>query len=729
MRNHKEAEALLTCTEQELEDLRKREIDLEILMRDGRRQHEELQSELESLRRRKSNIPSRVLQVRQEMAQVLKLPEEDLPFAGELLQVDEKARDWEGAMERLLHNFGLSLLVPEPLYAQVSYYVDRTNLQGRLVYYRVREGADAVRGTETDPRSLVRKLRIKPDSPFYDWLEHELTRRFDFICCDSVEEFRRLPNAVTRSGQVKSGGQRHEKDDRHGLLQDRRRFVLGWSNEQKIKALEASLTRLEGELRETAARIGRLMEEQRDLTDRRDTCRDLLQVKDFGEIHWQPLAMQIDALEREKREIEQGSDVLQSLRKQLEEIQRTLKAKDERREEYLQTRSRLEQQMEDRQGELGPARQEAGQLPASEVQTIFPLLERLHHEVLPDRPITLQNLSTCQTEVRGHLQRRFDGETARCQRVAGRLIQQMQAYKHEYPADTSETDASLDALDEYDKMLSALRTEDLPRHEAHFKKMLNEGTINSVALFQNQLDKERQSIEEKVRLINRSLREIEYNAGTYIELVIDRAQDQEIREFQQDLKQCLAHTLDQSDLYSEGKFLQVKKLIDRFNGREGLVDLDARWTVKVTDVRNWFIFSASERWQEDGSEKEFYSDSAGKSGGQKEKLAYTILASALAYQFGLEWGARKSRSFRFVVIDEAFGRGSDESTRYGLELFRKLNLQLLIVTPLQKIHIIEDYIRSVHFVHNQDGRNSMVRNLTLEEYREEKQRHLLEAAR
>ena len=29
------------------------------------------------------------------------------------------------------------------------------------------------------------------------------------------------------------------------------------------------------------------------------------------------------------------------------------------------------------------------------------------------------------------------------------------------------------------------------------------------------------------------------------------------------------------------------------------------------------------------------------------------------------WGAGRSRTFRFVVIDEAFGRGSDESTRYA----------------------------------------------------------------
>jgi hypothetical protein len=36
------------------------------------------------------------------------------------------------------------------------------------------------------------------------------------------------------------------------------------------------------------------------------------------------------------------------------------------------------------------------------------------------------------------------------------------------------------------------------------------------------------------------------------------------------------------------------------------------------------------------------------------------------------------------VIDEAFGRGSDESTKFALELFGRLGLQLLIVTPLLK---------------------------------------------
>ena len=143
----------------------------------------------------------------------------------------------------------------------------------------------------------------------------------------------------------------------------------------------------------------------------------------------------------------------------------------------------------------------------------------------------------------------------------------------------------------------------------------------------------------------------------------------------------------------------------------------------VTDVREWFEFNATEKYLEDDTEKEFYEGSGGKSGGQKEKLAYTILASALAYQFGLQFGESKSRSFRFVVIDEAFGRGSDESTRYGLELFKKLNLQLLIVTPLQKIHIIEGHANSFHFISNKDGNNSQVSNFTKEEYLLEKAKH------
>jgi uncharacterized protein YPO0396 len=163
----------------------------------------------------------------------------------------------------------------------------------------------------------------------------------------------------------------------------------------------------------------------------------------------------------------------------------------------------------------------------------------------------------------------------------------------------------------------------------------------------------------------------------------------------------------------------VRRIIERFKGREGQADQDRRWTMRVTDVRNWYLFAASERWREDHTEHEHYADSGGKSGGQKEKLAYTVLAASLAYQFGLEWGAVRSRSFRFVVIDEAFGRGSDESAQYGLQLFAQLNLQLLIVTPMQKISIIAPFVSSLGFVHNKEGRQSELRSIPIDDYLEQ----------
>ena len=142
---------------------------------------------------------------------------------------------------------------------------------------------------------------------------------------------------------------------------------------------------------------------------------------------------------------------------------------------------------------------------------------------------------------------------------------------------------------------------------------------------------------------------------------------------------------------------------------------------------NRISYNKAERYREDDSEYETYADSGGKSGGQKEKLAYTILAASLAYQFKLEWGAAKSRTFRFAVIDEAFGRGSDESTRFALELFGRLGLQLLIVTPLQKIHVIEPYVSAVGFVDNPTSRYSRLRTLTIEKYRAERLAHVLGA--
>ncbi len=688
----------------------------------SRKKHEDLTSEILSLKARRSNIPAEQVAMRRAMCQTLDLAEDDMPFAGELIQVREDESDWEGAAERLMRNFGLSLLVPDAHYAAVSAWVDKTHLRGRLVYFRVRQTAH-VELPDLGPNSLARKLAIKSDSTFYTWLERELARRFDVACCVTPEQFRRETRAITRAGQIKAPGERHEKDDRH-RLDDRGRYVLGWTNAAKIATLESSARVLEVEIGDVGASIGKTQGEQTALKKQLTATSKLDVFTDFQEIDWQPLAIEVARLTEEKHQLESASDVLKQLTARLGEVKQALVNTEGELEEHRDKRTRAEQKKSDA-GTLREQTQAALDEPGAEAHlTYFEHIAAIRGEALGEHQLTVESSDNYEVEMRKWLQAQIDAENKKIDRLRDKLIEAMLSYCTAFPLDTQEVDVAVEAIAEYQAMLDKLKADDLPRFEARFKELLNENTIREVANFQSQLSRERETIRERIARINDSLTQIDYDPGRYIALEAQATPDADVRDFQSELRACTEGALTGSDdqQYSETKFLQVKRIIERLRGREGQSELDRRWTAKVTDVRNWFVFGASERWREDGKEHEHYSDSGGKSGGQKEKLAYTILAASLAYQCGLEWGAVRSRSFRFVVIDEAFGRGSDESAQYGLRLFAQLNLQLLIVTPLQKIHIIEPFVSSVGFVHNEEGRASKLRNLTIEEYQAEKAR-------
>jgi uncharacterized protein YPO0396 len=691
-----------------------------VTLRQGKQNHDELSAEIKSLKSRRSNISAEQVGMRSALCDALGLSEGEMPFAGELIQVRDDERDWEGAAERLLRSFGLSLLVPDEHYAAVADWVDRTHLKGRLVYFRVRQSA---RGELPNLHrdSLARKLSIKPDSPFYDWLERELVHRFDVACCATQEQFRRETRAITRAGQIKAGGERHEKDDRH-RLDDRGRYVLGWSNTAKIAAIEAKARKLESSLGELGSVIGKIQSEQNGIKERIDALSKLDEYVDYRELDWSSLAFEIAKLQQEKQSLESASDLLKQLSDRLKIAASVLDETKNKLEVFKDKRSKVEQKNSDAE----VLREQAQALlddPTTETHAVyFERLEAVRNEALGEHQFTVESCDNRERDMREWLQAKIDSEDGKLKRLRDKIIQAMAAYKEQFKLETAEVDASIEAAFEFRNMLDKLQADDLPRFELRFKELLNENTIREVANFQSQLARERETIKERITRINESLTQIDYNTGRYIVLEAQLTPDVDIRDFQTELRACTEGALTGSDdtQYSEAKFMQVKHIIERFRGRVGQTEPDRRWSVKVTDVRNWFVFAASERWREDDKEHEHYSDSGGKSGGQKEKLAYTILAASLAYQFGLEWGVVRSKTFRFVVIDEAFGRGSDESAQYGLKLFAQLNLQLLIVTPLQKIHIIEPFVSSVGFVHNEDGRASKLRNLTIEEYRAEK---------
>lgn len=718
----------------------------------------DVKAELASLADRRSNLPRTHLDVRDRLCAGVGLTPDDLPFVGELLAVRPEHEAWEGAAERVLRGFALSLLVPAAHYEAVAAWVDREHLGLRLVYHRVPERVGAPRRADRPDGALLLAdlldVRTLHDAPALTaWVEAEIERRADHACADDLAAFRRLPRAVTRSGQVKHSPDHHEKNDVRAV-DDRRGYVLGWSTQAKVDALLEQAAEVTARRDALARRRDAAAARRADLQERSAALGRADVYRDWDELDWRAEVARIAELDAEKRRLEEASDELGRIAGALAGIARRQAGLEAERDRVVATLGADRHALDEARTARDRARavlDGAGE--ALDEETTAALAEEFDRELAsagstagaaragdtaaepPGGPTRAADLDAVENAVRSRLT--AEAEQAQRERadLGTRIAGQMAAFRSAYPVETAELDADVRSAGGYREIHDRLVRDDLPRFEADFKAYLNTNAIRDIAGFAAELAKQADLIRDRIDTINDSLRAIDYNPGRYIRLEVSRTPNVEVREFQQDLRACTdgdgilaeddralaegdGSAVDGALSYSEDRFLRVKALVERFRGREGMSDLDDAWRRRVTDVRNWFVLSASERSRADDSEHEHYSDSGGKSGGQKEKLAYTILAASLAYQFKLDWGAVRSTAFRFVVIDEAFGRGSDESTRFALELFRRLGLQLLIVTPLQKIHVIEPYISAVGFVDNPSGRSSRLRTLTIDAYRD-----------
>jgi uncharacterized protein YPO0396 len=584
----------------------------------------------------------------------------------------------------------------------------------QLSFYRVRAGATPSQSA-LHPDSLVRRLRVLPGSPWYSWIQAELQQHFDYACCDDNQQFQREKRAVHRDGRIKSGGERHDKDDRHPI-DERARYVLGWTNEAKISALAKQERDLATRIQAHVAQVSACRRDVDEHARLLGFWQQLALYSGFKELDWKAPATMIEHLERERQELSTSSNTLGDLTRQIDALAAGQDAAEAELEEAIRMHARLAEQLSQTTQALGDCAAAGAAVPAAAAGE----LDQLKGRLLGERALTVQTCDRFEIDMGELLQSRAEAEEQRSLPLRDAVIGAMQEYARAWPTDTREVDVSIGAAEEYRHMLRTLCMQELPALLLGFEQLLNEEMVRGITGFHALLQREYAVVRERVAAINESLHDIDYNPGRYIRLETQANLDAQLRDFQHDLRTCIEHEPGANEAGLEARFLQVKRLVQRFRGREGSAEADQRWARKVTDVRNWLTFSASERWREDDGEHEHYTDAAGKSGGQKEKLAYTVLAAGLACQFGRIGPGERLRSFRFAMIDEAFGRGSDDSARYGLELFKRMGLQLLVVTPLQKIHVIEPYVAGLGFVHSEAGQRSMLRYLEIGEYRSER---------
>lgn len=703
---------------QQEEQLRARQVDLAVDRRKLRQSIQEGETELEGLNRRRDNIPEWCVELRSQVCRDLGLNIVDLPFVAELIAVHPDEREWEASIEKVLNSFALSLLVPERLYASVSRYVDRTRLvaQGRgqrLIYLQVGAPALSLSGPVPAADSMLNKLVYRDNQPLLPWVRAELQQRFDYRCCDSIEEFQQCRGAaMTAARHTKNNQRRHDKDDRDKVA-DPRNFVLGWDNRQKKQRIAAELESLREQEQVLSTRAGRIQAELAEISDRTQALKSLLQFTVFEQIDPAPLERQIADLRQEREQLESRSDVIQLLRQRLAEVEAQRKAAECSRDQAVQQLALLQRDITDGERLLLNARSALQKRTSEglldEDRSYFDELQ----EWVADPPLDEQELVSGQRErqLQQSHQRDIEAKRSQLAPVQSELIRLMTRFLQKFPDERQDLNPGLEYLDSFLGLRQRIIEEDLPRHEQRFRERLNEKVIHEIGLFRAELETERREIEDRIEVLNASLKQLEYRPGTHIQLEPRPVRDREVVEFQTRLRECIESSFDDSAAANEARFERIRELVEKLRD-----ETNRRWRDKVTDVRRWFDFVAAVIDRETMQTVSVYQDSSGQSGGEKAKLAFTILVAAIAYQYDIDPDRPAPDRFHFVVVDEMFSRVDDQHAEYAMDLFRQFGLQLLIVAPLDaKARITQPYVGSYLHVNKRDNRSEIF-EMTAQEF-------------
>jgi uncharacterized protein YPO0396 len=198
----------------------------------------DLKSHIDALAESNSHLPFEDLKRRDEIAAAVNLRPSDLPYLGELLDVDPDQSTWRVAIEKLFRTQARRMLVPSQHFSRVVQHIRATDFGARVRFERAPLNTTRFTMDQFDARRAYARLRLKPGTPFADWLHNTLRTRFDHMCYTHIGEYEKATTAALHiDGLVKDRGDYHEKRD-DIRIRGPKDYYLGWNNEEKCARFE-----------------------------------------------------------------------------------------------------------------------------------------------------------------------------------------------------------------------------------------------------------------------------------------------------------------------------------------------------------------------------------------------------------------------------------------------------------------------------------------------------------
>ena len=152
-------------------------------------------------------------------------------------------------------------------------------------------------------------------------------------------------------------------------------------------------------------------------------------------------------------------------------------------------------------------------------------------------------------------------------------------------------------------------------------------------------------------------------------------------------------------------------------------------SLRLLDPRYQLAFYAEEIAHADGKVLDVLNSSSGKSGGEKEAFAGTVVAASLAYVLTPDNHDRPVYST--VFLDEAFSNTAETVSRRVLRVFKELHIHVNLITPYKNLNLARESARSLLIAErNTETHESRLCEITWEELdRQQAQQHRHEAQR
>ena len=628
-----------------------------------------------------SMIAPHYQQLRNRLCDQLNLNNDELIFIGELIDVQDQQKSWQGAIERALGGLRNTLLVAEKSFRQVTQWLNQNHVG---LHIRVQVVMDhALQKEKHSPEfwqdGFLLKLQWRPH-PYREWLKAHL-KQFDLHCVEDKAQLDQTPFSMTIQGLVQMERGRFEKKDQK-RIDDQSTWQLGFSNTQRLNLAKEKLQHLQLRYTELDVEKSRFKNEIA-MTKLHSGCWTALSEMQWENINVQACIDRITEIEQHIQRIEADEGDLARAKHYWMELENKYTLQNKHVKELATQSGQLSTKLQQLQSS-----RDAQQLCVTDLHEAVKTALAKQIGILQLEDLT--KLSEIENQHRQQYEQRIeDKQNTKSNRIND-VTGIINRFKAKWLTISAEWGNKYDAIDEYLTYFEQLMNEGLPELEAQFKERLTKHASQSLLGIRTRLDAEKKDILDKINTINQVLARTEFREGSYLKLMAADEHFPKVKQFRKDLDYI-------SSLYTSTDYELLYKQLHKIIAELAVASDPATWqnkdSLRLLDPRYQLSFRAEEVDIETQTIIDVWADSSGKSGGEKEAFAGTIVAASLAYVLTPE--GQDYPVYSTIFLDEAFSNTSEVVSKRVLKVFKALHLHINLITPFKNLNLARESARSL----------------------------------